>query len=181
MRNDAARIRRPVEGELLLLQEIERRAGAPFAEIGLEEIAEDDPPSLDELREALAADQLWVSVDEEDAPWAYLFAIEVDGLPHVEQVSVDPRGARRGLGRQLIEFVAESARRKGASAMTLTTFRDVPWNAPYYERLGFRTLDEAELGPELIALRREEIERGLDRWPRVAMRRELPSSSGVDS
>ena len=57
--------------------------------------------------------------------------------------------------------------------MTLTTFRDVPWNAPFYERLGFCVLDSSELTPELDAVVREEAARGLDRDRRVVMRCEL--------
>ena len=55
--------------------------------------------------------------------------------------------------------------------MTLTTFRDVPWNAPYYERLGFRVIAPADQGPELAALVAEEAERIPGDAPRVAMRR----------
>jgi hypothetical protein len=49
----------------------------------------------------------------------------------------------------------------------------VPLNAPYYARCGFRVLDEAELTPGLRAIRHREAELGLDRWPRVCMRRDL--------
>ena len=44
----------------------------------------------------------------------------------------------------------------------------MPWNAPYYERLGFRVF---EPGPELAALVAEEAERIPGDAPRVAMRR----------
>lgn len=54
--------------------------------------------------------------------------------------------------------------------MTLTTFRDVPWNAPFYARAGFRELAAAELSPELAELVREEAARGLDPERRVVMR-----------
>jgi hypothetical protein len=57
--------------------------------------------------------------------------------------------------------------------VTLTTFRDVPWNAPYYQRCGFRILDDGEITPQLQVVRREEARRGLDRWPRVCMRKDL--------
>ncbi len=57
--------------------------------------------------------------------------------------------------------------------MTLTSFALVPWNAPYYTRLGFVTLPNADQSPELREIRRTEAERGLDTWPRVAMRRQL--------
>jgi hypothetical protein len=68
---------------------------------------------------------------------------------------------------------AGQAAAAGIRALTLTTSSEVPWNAPYYERCGFRRLDEAELTPGLRAIRRREAERGLDRWPRVCMRRDL--------
>jgi ribosomal protein S18 acetylase RimI-like enzyme len=45
-------------------------------------------------------------------------------------VSVHPRCARRGVGRALIDHLADHARATGAPALTLTTFADVPWNGP---------------------------------------------------
>ena len=92
---------------------------------------------------------------------------------HVEQVSVDPAAAHQRLGRRLIERVADEARARGLGAMTLTTFRDVPWNAPYYERCGFGVVAEDEMGAGLRRVRADEAALGLDREPRVAMRRTL--------
>jgi hypothetical protein len=57
--------------------------------------------------------------------------------------------------------------------LTLTTFAEVPWNAPYYLRCGFRRLGVRELTPGLRAIREREAAHGLDRWPRVCMRRDL--------
>jgi hypothetical protein len=57
--------------------------------------------------------------------------------------------------------------------MTLTTFRDVPWNGPYYTRLGWSALPAADLPPELAAARRHERDLGLDQWPRQAMAKNL--------
>ncbi len=147
--------------ELELLLEIEREAGRAFADIGMPEIAEDDPGTVDDVAGA------WVAVDEHDRPVAYLVNSVVDGCAHVDQVTVAPSHARRGLGAALIDHLAAVS---GAPALTLTTFRDVPWNAPYYERLGFRVF---EPGPELAALMREEAERIPGEAPRVAMRREI--------
>ena len=55
------------------------------------------------------------------------------------------------------------------AAVTLTTFRTIPWNCPFYERLGFRTLDETELSPRLTAVLDEEAGQGLARDARCAM------------
>jgi len=57
--------------------------------------------------------------------------------------------------------------------MTLTTFSDVPWNGPYYARLGWSALPEAGLPPELAAARQHERDLGLDQWPRQAMTKSL--------
>jgi GNAT superfamily N-acetyltransferase len=120
---------RPAEpADLPLLVEIERRAGEAFAAQGMPEIAADDPGSPEELEEYRAAGRAWVAA-EDGAPVAYLVAAEVDGCIHIEQVSVDPARAGRGIGAALIEHVAGLAREAGRPALTLTTFRDIPWNA----------------------------------------------------
>ena len=115
----------------------------------------------------------WVRTDAHDVPVGYLLAEVVDGCAHLEQVSVHPGSARRGIGRGLVEHLATWATARGVPAMTLTTYTDVPWNGPYYERLGFRVLDETHLTPGLRRIRGAEAARGLDRWPRAAMRREV--------
>ncbi|MFC1413956.1 GNAT family N-acetyltransferase [Streptacidiphilus sp. N1-12] len=167
------RIRTARVEELPLLQEIERAAGDPFREIGMAEIADDDPPPLEELAGYQRAGTAWVAVGADDRPVAYLVAERLDGCLHVEQVSVHPDHAHGGVGRSLLDHLAELARSQGVPALTLTTFTDVAWNAPYYERCGFRRLAEAELTPELRAVRECEAAHGLARWDRVCMRRDL--------
>ncbi len=93
-------------------------------------------------------------------------------LPSIRWVIARVR-ARRGIGRLLLEHLAGYAAATGAKALTLTTFADVPWNAPYYVRCGFHDLADADLTPGLRAVREHEAARGLDRWPRVSMRRDL--------
>jgi hypothetical protein len=53
----------------------------------------------------------------------------------------------------------------------LTTFRDVPWNMPFYARVGFEVIPPEQLSPALCSVVEEESRRGLDRTRRVAMRR----------
>jgi GNAT superfamily N-acetyltransferase len=165
------RIRPPAEAELALLRDIEVRAGEPFRAIGMAAIADDDPPATGDLRASLDAGLAWVAAEADDRPVAYLLVAVVDGALHVEQVSVDPAWARRGIGGALLEHAAAVAAKRGLGALTLTTFAEVPWNAPYYARCGFRALGEEELTPGLRAIVAAERARGLDRWPRVVMRR----------
>ena len=126
-------------------------AGRAFADHGLPEIAAADPGTVAELEPYRAAGAAWVAVDDTDPPIAYILTAELDDGIHVDQVSVDPAHAARGIGAALIDHVAGLARASGRTAVTLTTFRDIPWNAPYYARLGFRELPEQEWGPQLRA------------------------------
>jgi GNAT superfamily N-acetyltransferase len=167
------RIRAPRGDELGALVDIEREAGALFAAFGMPEIARDDPGSVAELEPYRAGGRAWVAVDDDDRPIAYLISAVVDDCPHIEQVSVSPAHARRGIGAALVEHLAALAAADGRAALTLTTFRDVPWNAPYYERLGFAVVEPADQGPELAALVAEEAARIPGEAPRVAMRRAL--------
>ena len=90
-------------------------------------------------------------------------------------MTLDAGGRRfaRGAGNASCEQRGTPARAAGHRALTLITFRDVPFNAPFYARLGFRTLAHAELTAELDQIAREESERGFARDLRVAMRCDL--------
>jgi N-acetylglutamate synthase-like GNAT family acetyltransferase len=167
------RIREVREEELPVLRDIERAAGEYFREIGMAPIADDEPLPLDVLASYRRAGRAWVAVDGFDRPVAYLIADMVDGNLHVEQVSVHPGSARRGVGRDLLDHLAAVARAERIPALTLTTFTDVPWNAPYYRKCGFHRLDDAELTKGLREIRGRETAHGLGHWPRVCMRRDL--------
>lgn len=166
-------IRLAREADLPVFQEIELAAGQAFADLGMAAVAEDDPPTLEALRGFQRAGTAWTHVGANDVPDAYLLAGIVDGCAHIEQVSVHPDSARKGIGRALVEQLAQWARQRAIGAMTLTTFTEVPWNGPYYQRCGFRYLTDAELTPGLRHLRAAETARGLDEWPRACMHREL--------
>jgi ribosomal protein S18 acetylase RimI-like enzyme len=179
--NEGVVIRDAEAAELPVLQAIDVATGQMFRDIGMPEVAEYDAWPLPDLEHSLAAGLLWVIPGDTGEPVAFLMGGHVDGCLHVEQLSVDMGSARRGLGRTLLEHAARRAAADGLPALTLTTFTHVPWNAPYYARLGFRILDDAEVTPGLRAIRRREAEIGLDRWPRVCMRRDIPGwrSSGL--
>lgn len=155
--------------ELPRLQEIELSAGEVFRDIGMPEIADDPPPRLDLLAGYQSAGRAWVAVGPDDLPVAYAVLDVVDERIHVAQLSVHADHARRGVGSLLLDRAGDLAVAAGMSALTLVTFRDVPWNAPYYERLGFRALSTEELSPGLAYLLATEAELGFDLEQRVCM------------
>ena len=93
----------------------------------------------------------------------------LDGEAHIDQLSVLASHGGRGTGRALLDEAIRWARASGLEGVTLTTFRDVPWNAPFYRRVGFEVV--AEPRPGLAAYRAAERAEGFDGFgPRVAMR-----------
>lgn len=138
-------------------------------------VADDEPPSITDLAAFQENGRAWVVTDDADRPVAYLLIDVVDGNAHVEQVSVHPDHARQGLGKTLLDTAAAWAARRGLAALTLTTYSDVAWNAPYYERLGFHVMTEAQISDGLRRICAHEEARGLARWPRVTMRRPVGS------
>jgi GNAT superfamily N-acetyltransferase len=152
------------------LQEIERRAGEQFRGVGMDSIADATPEPIEDLAEYATAGRGWVAVDEADRPIGYVIVDIVDGNAHVEQISVVPDHQGSGVGRALTERVRTWAADNNLPAITLTTFSDVPWNRPLYERLGFVVMAENEIGPELRAVRDHEATLGLDPALRVCMR-----------
>lgn len=157
--------------DLPALRELERAAGTPFRDLGMVAVADDEPPSVADLAAFQEEGRAWVVTDDAGSPVAYLLLDVVDGSAHVEQVSVHPDHGRQGLGKTLLDTAAAWAQQRGLPALTLTTYADVPWNAPYYERLGFQVLTEAEMTSGLRRIREHESARGLALWPRVTMRR----------
>jgi GNAT superfamily N-acetyltransferase len=162
-----------------LLPDIERSAGHLFREIpGLEWIAGDHVMTVAQHLPAIHAQSAWVACEEE-MPVAFLSAERMLDTLHIYEVSVHATMMGRGLGRRLIEAAIAAARASGLSALTLTTFRDVPWNEPYYQRLGFETLALHHLDARLTSLLAREVSAGLPGDRRCAMRLNLvlaPSS-----
>jgi N-acetylglutamate synthase-like GNAT family acetyltransferase len=170
-----AQIRPAGADDLDLLPAIERAAGELFRPLGMDAVADDAPPTLDSLRRYQQAGGAFVG-DDEGRVVAYLLLEVVADAAHIEQVTVHPDAAHRRIGRDLIDAAGGWAADHGLASLTLTTYLHVPWNAPYYARLGFAIVPDAEQPPELRGVRRSERERGLDAWPRVAMRRVVAAS-----
>jgi ribosomal protein S18 acetylase RimI-like enzyme len=161
------------QDDIAAMQRVEVEAGERFRDISLDSIADDEPPGTPELAEHVRNGSAWVAVAHKPAAESvvgYATASQVDGEGHLDQVSVSTSAAGQGIGLALICEVHEWAKAQGFTEVTLTTFAEVPWNGPYYERLGYAPMSETALGPELAAIREQERQTGLDVTPRLAMR-----------
>jgi GNAT superfamily N-acetyltransferase len=154
------------------MQDIEITGCAIFADVGMQDIADDGAHETELLEEYVDGGRAWVAEDG-DRVCGYALGDVYDGTAHLEQVTIYPDCAGRGIGGMLVDAVAAWGREHGSPALTLLTFRDVPWNGPYYRRLGFEPVPDHQLGAELAALRAHEAELGLDVSIRFAMRRPI--------
>lgn len=170
-------IRRARPEELLHLPEIERRASALFRDTKHAFLADAEPTPLHIFTAQQQQGLVWVATLGGQPPAGFALARILDGAIYLQEMDVDPQHARRGLGKRLVQAVCEGARRAGYPAVTLSTFRDLPWNAPFYEKLGFRVLAEAELRAGLQTVRQQETQIGFPRAERVCMRHDLAGAS----
>jgi predicted N-acetyltransferase YhbS len=162
-------IRPALTTEIEAVREIERASAQRF--IGLmDALAADEPSPAEVLAARIVAGGLLVADVEGEVAAFVMFRPVGDSL-YIEQIDVLPAFERRRIGASLIDAVADQARTSGLSRLTLSTFRDVPWNAPYYRRLGFIDIDDKKLAPDLLEIRREHLARGLDESLRVFMER----------
>jgi GNAT superfamily N-acetyltransferase len=124
---------------------------------------------IEHFHEAMAGGRLWVAVTGE-TPVGFAHVTLLDsGAPHLEEIDVHPSHGRQGLGRRLVATACDWAKRNGHQAITLTTFREVPFNERFYASCGFTEAPPAELSAELAQIVTNEARRGLAPERRVAM------------
>lgn len=88
---------------------------------------------------------------------------------HIWEMSVHPDFQQCGIGAGLLRACIIDAKNSGFSAVTLTTFRDVPWNRPFYENVGFTVVEDMAAHPRLADEISEEANNGLPRDRRCGM------------
>ena len=156
--------------DLVLLPAIEVAAATLLAGYAPASVLIETTSQAD-LEEAQRCGRLWVALAE-DVPVGFAYIEVLDpAVAHLEEIDVHPDHGRRGVGTALVFSVCRWAAANGYSCVTLTTFRDVPWNMPFYARLGFEEIPPEELRPALLSIIEDETRRGLDPSRRVAMRR----------
>jgi GNAT superfamily N-acetyltransferase len=132
--------------------------------------------SLEELQRAQHLGHLWVALqDERPVGFAHVTILEPCHA-HLEEIDVHPDYGRRGIGTQLVRAVCAWAARQRYESVTLTTFRAVPFNMPFYSSLGFECIPKTGISAALRARIADETRRGLDPSKRAAMRRRCHSS-----
>jgi GNAT superfamily N-acetyltransferase len=150
------------------LPAIEASAGALFETIPELAWVSGHAPTSAEAHLAFIAEGISYVAEDEGALVGFLVGSFHGGDLYIDELSVAAGYQRRGFGQALIAAADAHARAAGYTRLTLTTFRAVPWNGPYYRRLGFREFSPAPAS-YLGAILAREAARGLP--DRCAMRR----------
>ncbi|WP_349370931.1 GNAT family N-acetyltransferase [Salinarimonas sp.] len=161
------------EADVPLLPAVEASASTLFRSIDIGyrgDWSTTPPGALDLCR---VSGTLWVAADRDDAPVGFLAAGELDGFLYVHELSVAAEHQRRGLGAALMAAAVDFGRWAYIPAVTLTTDRYVPWNKPFYARLGFVELQREGLPPGLAQMLAKQEARGHDPARRCAMAKVL--------
>lgn len=174
--NESYTVRVARDDELEKLAAVERRAGQLFASTAHAYVcgAPTLSPAVLMAQHQLGA--VWIAVNADDEPVGFAVAGELGDEAYLYELDVDIAHGRRGLGRRLLAEVFDWARDRGYATITLSTFKDIAWNAPFYETLGFEVIEEAALTPEMVETRSAEAKAGLRVDCRVFMRCALGQS-----
>ncbi len=127
----------------------------------------------EQYRATLQGRRALVATGPFDEPAGFALTETLGRVEWMCELSVHPDHGRRGIGGALVEAVAEAARLCGSSHVGLSTFRAVPFNAPFYVRCGFAELPLAEASPRLARRFHAEVPAGVDPRERVLMLRTL--------
>lgn len=162
------------------LPAIERAAATRFGDSLPRSVLSHVTPA-DTLEAAQLAGLLWVALEPSGTPVGFALASVHGQRIHLEELDVLPEHGRKGVGSALLKAVEDHALSRDCTEITLTTFVDVPWNAPFYASIGFEVMSEPELDGQLLRRLSDETELGLDRSRRVAMRKPLGRATSASS
>jgi ribosomal protein S18 acetylase RimI-like enzyme len=156
------RVRPARAADLAHLAPIEDSGGSQFRELFGDAI---EPillsPATDGRQRAAEPGFLLVAArDEQRPPVGFVHVLLIDGQAHLEQLSVRPELQRRGIGAALTRAAMDEARAQGFDRLSLCTYRDVPWNGPFYKALGFTEVND--LAPYEQRLQQKERDLRLD-------------------
>jgi GNAT superfamily N-acetyltransferase len=155
--------------EIALLPQIENSADLRYRRAGLDLVVRMPAHSIASLERGRRRGLLWVATSPLNRVVGFALTDIVGNVAWIDQLTVLDRWQGRGIGAALIDRSAETARRRGFDAIHLTTYRNVGWNKPFYQRRGFAEVPRGDFTP---ALRRQylfEIRLGHPVWQRALM------------
>jgi GNAT superfamily N-acetyltransferase len=155
--------------DIPLLEYVEKSAAEIFRTVNLDFLI--NGPTVDPSLLAFMAisNNLMVAVNRWDHPIGFAGGQNVGGHFHIVEVSVAQEYQGKGVGTALLFALLDAAKREGYRSVTLTTYRNVPFNGPWYSKMGFREVQAMDLSREYMEIMEHEAQNGLDVDQRCVM------------
>lgn len=169
-------IRPAVDDDIPVMRDLERNAAQAFRKIGYDFCADGEVRDAAEHKRGMNDGAVFIAETNADEAMGFILLWPLDGHAHIAEVSVATRFQKLGLGRALVEKGEAWASAAGFEAITLTTFRDVAWNAPFYRSLAYDEYTPSPDDADLAAVIDTETELGFDAKPRIVMKKHLQQS-----
>ncbi|MDE4537520.1 GNAT family N-acetyltransferase [Pseudomonas sp. ITEM 17296] len=139
-------IRPTLTRDIPWLAEVERSAAQAFAQLpALAWLAQGEVLDSTAHQGFVDAGASWLAEGDAGQILGFVCARREHQALHIHEISVRREAQGQGIGRLLLNQLVDAAQAAGVRELTLTTFVDVPWNAPFYARYGFETIDEGLL------------------------------------
>lgn len=169
--SDKVHVRFANKADYLSLPRIEKSAAKAFLTIGMDEIADMEPLSVSFYNELEQQKPFFIFVAENENLdlLGFCLVIFIDEQPHIKELSVSAEHTGKGIGTLLIQNVVKESKNRDYQAITLTTFTEVPFNAPFYQKLGFAMFTPEHDWPELHSTLQDEKAGVLKNYKRTAM------------
>ena len=139
-------IRKAREEDLPLLGPVENSASQVFRTVNLDHIANGPTLPNPQLSAMSNSNHLWVAVNTLDQPVGFVGGEEVDGSFYIVEISVAQHFQGKGAGKALMAAMEQQIRKESFKDITLTTYKHLPWNGPWYAKRGYSDVQVDELG-----------------------------------
>ena len=152
---------------------IEADAAQVFSAYGLESIAQMSPKPESYYDNLPNNTAIFLAKTQHLEPIGFVIIQEVDTQAYIQEISVCYAQSGQGIGRALLDKAITYAHNQAYTWIALTTFAHLPFNAPFYKKAGFEPFTPDESWSDLRNIQENERKTGLDKMPRIAMRRKL--------
>jgi len=139
--NPRRAIRRAEPEDVATLSALVQAAYSPWVEV----IGRRPVPMDEDYAVRCEARQAWL-LEEAGAPIGALVLEDREGHLFLKNVAVHPARHGQGIGRALLRFVEDEARRRGHAEVRLNTSEGMARNAKLYTRLGYAVTDRQGAG-----------------------------------
>ena len=171
--NDPYALRRAIPADIPAFGPIESAADTMFEPSGLlGDLSDADNVPAEVFAAGVEAGLVFTVTREGVGPVGYALCTLRKPDLYLDQLAVHPDHGRQGIGRCLVVRVFEEAEARRIRSVSLSTFRDIPWNAPFYTRLGFKILPRRKMEPWMLELEAIQAQ-SLDVTKRCFMRRRV--------